>query len=116
MFTKKYFQDRSILFLNLIIILGTLINVIATTLRINTSQPVAIIRYQTNLGLVGFERASVWQLYSFAVAAVLIAVVSIFLSARLFHLRRSLSVLVLFLAIIALLFNLIVSGAVLNLQ
>ena len=116
MFTKKYFQDRPILFLNLIVILGSIINVIAVVLRINTSQSIAIIRYQVALGLAGFQRASVSQLYSFAAAAILMAIVAVILSARLYKLRRNLSLLILWLTIIALLFNLIVSGAILNLQ
>lgn len=116
MFTKKYFQDRPILFLNLLIIFGALINVIAVALRINTSQPVTIIRYQVNLGLAGFERASNYQLYGFVALAILISLVAIFLSARLYTIRRSLSILLLVLTIVALVFNLIVSGAILNLQ
>ena len=104
------------LFLNLVVVLGAIINVIAVTLRVNTSQSIAIIRYQVALGLAGFQRASVLQLYSFAVAAVLMAIVAVILSARLYKLRRNLSLLVLWLTIIALLFNLIVSGAILNLQ
>jgi len=116
MFSKKYFQDRSILFLNLVVILGAIINVIAVTLRINTSQSIAIIRYQVALGLAGFQRASVVQLYSFAIAALLMAAVAVLLSARLYKQRRSLSLLILWLTIIALVFNLIVSGAILNLQ
>jgi hypothetical protein len=114
LFTKKYFQDRPVLFLNLIVVLGALINVISVVLRIDTSQTVAITRYQASLGL--FERGSTTELYSFAIAAVVIAVAAILLSARLYWLRRSLSLVVLLLAIITLLFNLIVSGAILNLQ
>lgn len=116
MFTKKYFQDRPILFLNLVVVLGTLINIIAITLRISTSQSIVITRYQVSLGLAGFERGSIWQLYSFAVVAGLFAIVAILLSARLYQLRRYLSLLVLVLTAIALLFNLIVSAAILNLQ
>jgi len=116
MFTKKYFQDRPILFLNLVVVLGALINIIATVLRINTGQSIAIIRYQVALGLAGFERASVIQLYSFALAAFVIAVAAVILSARLYQQRRILSILVLSLTIIALFFNLVVSGAILNLQ
>ncbi|HPW48217.1 hypothetical protein KBB76_02440 [Candidatus Saccharibacteria bacterium] len=116
MFTKKYFQDRPLLFLNLVVVFGALINVVTTALRINTSQSIAIIRYQVNLGLAGFQRASNYHLYTFTIAAVLIAVMGILLSARLFNIKRSLSVLVLALTIIALVFNLIVSWAVLNLQ
>ncbi|HUD03345.1 MAG TPA: hypothetical protein VMR51_00955 [Patescibacteria group bacterium] len=116
MFTKKYFQDRPILFLNLIVVLLSLINIIATVLRINTSHSIAIIRYQVALGLAGFQRASVFQLYGFALLALVITVVAIILSARLYTQRRMLSILILSLTIIALFFNLIVSGAILNLQ
>jgi hypothetical protein len=68
------------------------------------------------LGLAGFERASVWQLYSFAFAAGLFALVAVLLSARLYTIKRALSILVLSLAVVVLLFNLIVSAAILNLQ
>lgn len=116
MFTKKYFQDRPILFLNLVVILGAIINVIAVSLRIDTSRTAAIIRYESELGLSGFPKGTVTDLYGFAIVAVLAAIVAIILSARLYTQRRSLSLAVLSLTIIALLFNLIVSGAILNLQ
>jgi hypothetical protein len=116
MFSKKYFQDRPILFLNLVVVLGAIINIVAVVLRINTNQSVAIIRYQVSLGLAGFERASVLQLYSFPVMAALIAIAAVILSARLYNIKRYLSLLILSLSIVALFFNLIVSGAILNLQ
>lgn len=116
LFSKKYFQDRPILFLNLLVVLGALINIITVVLRIDTSQTVAITRYQVALGLAGFERGSPAELYSFALAAVVIAITAILLSARVYWLRRSISIVVLALAIIALFFNLVVSGAILNLQ
>jgi len=116
MFTKKYFQDRTILFLNLAIILGAVINIVATVLRVNTSQAVAIIRYQVSLGLAGFQRADIIQLYSFALMALVIAITAVLISAKIYHRRRILSVLILSLSLIALFFNLIVSGAILNLQ
>ena len=116
MFTKKYFQDRPILFLNLVVVLGALINVIATTLRIDTSRQVSIIRYQAALGLSGYPKGGLIELYGFAAFAVLVAVVAVLLSARLYKQQRSLSLLILWLTIVLLLFNLIVSGAILNLQ
>lgn len=116
MFTKKYFQDRPILFLNLVVVLGALINIIAILLRIDTSRTISIFRYQAALGLGGYPQGSVTELYSFAVFAALIALVAVFLSARLYRQKRALSILLLWLTIIALLFNLIVSGAILNLQ
>jgi hypothetical protein len=116
MFTKKYFQDRTMLFLNFIVLLGAVVNVIATAIRIDTTQSVSIIRYQVSLGLAGFERASVLQLYSFVIMAVVVAITSILVSAKVYRRRRVLSVLVLSLAVVALFFNLIISGAILNLQ
>jgi len=116
MFTKKYFQDRPILFLNLVVVLGALINIIAVLLRVDTSRDVSIVRYQAALGLSGYPKGSMTELYSFAVFAALIAIFAIFLSVRLYPQKRSLSILILCLTIITLLFNLIVSGAILNLQ
>ena len=116
MFSKKYFQDRPILFLNLVVVLGAIINSIAIALRIDSSQTVTIIRYQVALGLSGFQRGSVAQLYGFILLAVLISVFAILFSAKIYKQRRSLSILILSLTIVALLFNLIVSGAILNLQ
>lgn len=116
LFSKKYFQDRPILFLNLLVVLGALINVISVVLRIDTSQTVTTTRYQVALGLGGFERGSPNELYSFAIAAIVIAITAILLSARIYWLRRAVSLVILALAIVALFFNLIVSGAILNLQ
>jgi hypothetical protein len=116
LFTKKYFQDRPILFLNLIVVLGALINVLSVVLRIDTSQSVTTVRYQVALGLGGFERGSPTELYSFAIAAIIIAITAILLSARVYWLRRAISIVILALTAVALLFNLIVSGAILNLQ
>ncbi len=116
MFTKKYFQDRTMLFLNFIVLLGAVVNVVATAIRIDTTQSVSIIRYQVSLGLAGFERASVSQLYGFVIMAVVVAITSILVSAKVYRRRRTLSILVLSLAVVALFFNLIISGAILNLQ
>ncbi len=116
LFSKKYFQDRPILFLNLIVSLGALFNVISVILRLDTSQTIAITRYQLALGLAGFERGSTTELYGFAVFAVVIAVAAIFISARVYFIKRPLSIVILSLTIVALLFNLIVSSAILNLQ
>ena len=116
MFTKKYFQDRPILFLNLVVILGGIINILATVLLIDTSRTAATIRYESTLGLGGFPKGTPLDLYSFAFVALLITAVAIFMSARLYTHQRLLSILILGLSIVALLFNLIVAQAILNLQ
>ena len=116
MFSKKYFQDRPILFLNLVVILGGIINIIATVLLIDTSRTAATIRYESTLGLGGFPKGTPVDLYSFAFVALLITFVAVFMSARLYAHHRLLSILILSLSIVALLFNLIVAQAILNLQ
>ena len=116
MFTKKYFQDRPVLFLNLVVILGAAINLIATVLLIDTSRTAATVRYESTLGLGGFPKGTPIDLYSFAAVTILVTFVSIFMSARLYTQIRLLSLVVLTLAIVALLFNLIVAQAILNLQ
>lgn len=91
-------------------------SVLVVLFRIDTSQSVAIIRWQSQLGLAGFERAASTQLYSFVVASILFATTAVFLSARLFHIKRYLSVVCLSLTVLTLLLNIIVSFSILSLQ
>ena len=116
MFTKKYFQDRAILFLNIAIVATALLNVIAAVIRIDTSKPVAIIRYQTTELLTGYSRADTTDLYSFAVVSILVSTVAIFLSAKFFTQKRMMSVLLLSLTLIVLIFTFVVSNAIYNLR
>jgi sugar phosphate permease len=116
MFTKKYFQDRTILFLNIAIAAITLLNVIAAIIRIDTTKQVEIIRYQTTEQLAGYSRADAIDLYSFAVASLLFTVVAVFLSAKFFTQKRMMSVLLLSLTLIVLIFTFVVSNAIYNLR
>lgn len=116
MFTKKYFQDRSILFLNIAIAAATLLNVIVAVIRIDTSKPVAIIRYQTTEQLTGYSRADTNDLYSFAIASILFAIVAIFLSTKLYTQKRMLSMVLLSLTLVVLVFTFVVSNAIYNLR
>lgn len=116
MFTKKYFQDRPILFLNIAIVATTLLNVIVAVIRIDTSKSIAIIRYQATEALEGYSRTDVTDLYSFAVASVLFATVAIFLSTKFFTQKRMLSVVLLSLTLVVLVFTFVVSNAIYNLR
>jgi hypothetical protein len=116
MFNKKYFQDRPILFMNLVVVLGAIINVISILLRIDTSQSVATTRYIAALDIEGYIAGGVTELYSFAIFAVVVSVVAGLLSARLYVQNRALSLLMLSLTTVVLLFNLLVSSAILNFQ
>lgn len=117
MFTKKYLQDRPILFLNLFIASLTVLTIISSFIIVDTSKQFAIIRYRLAEGLDGFDKTdSPIELYSFAVAAVLFAGVAIFLSTKLYRQKRFMSLMLLSLTSIVLIFNFVVSLAVFSLQ
>lgn len=113
---KKYLQNRPILFLNLAVVLLSIYNVLSTVLKIDSSRATAILRYQPSLGLSGFEKSSAWQLYSFTMMAVIIAVSGLFFAGRLFKFNKTYSILVLGLTILLLFLNIIVSEAILNIH
>ena len=116
MFTKKYFQDRPILFLNISLVALTLLTVIAAVIRVDTGKSVAIIRYQVAKELAGYSRGDTIELYTFVLAAVAFTVIAIFLSAKLYHQKRMMSVLLLALTLVVLVFNFVVSNAIYNLR
>jgi len=82
---------------------------------LDTSSPVKIVRYKTSLGPAGFESGSYSELYGFAVMAVLIGIIAIVISRKVYPMRRNLALTVLALGIIAQLFNIVVANAILSL-
>lgn len=117
MFTKKYFQDRPILFLNLFIVSMTGLTFVSSFMNIDTSKQFALIEYRLADGTDGFERAeSPLELYTFLIAAIIFAAVAIFVSARLYRQKRFMSLMLLALTCIVLVFNFVVSWAVFGLQ
>lgn len=115
LFTKKYFQDRAILLLNTIVVLLAVFSVLVVVFKIDTSQTVAILRYQAELGLAGYQRAAASELYSFAIAGVLFATTGVLLAARLYHIKRAFSLTCLWLSALVILLNIIVSFSILSL-
>jgi len=114
---KKYLQDRPILFMNILSIFLALFGILATLVRVDTGSSTAIVRYEVWKGiLTGGVQASVYELYSFALVSLVIVTGGLFLAYRLNKLDRSFAITTLFLVIIALIFNIIVSNAILNLQ
>jgi hypothetical protein len=116
MFTKKYFQDRQILFLNIALVATTLLTIIAAIIRIDTGKSVVIIRYQVAKELAGYGRGDAWELYTFVLASIFFTSLAIFLSAKLYHQKRMLSLLLLSLTLVVLIFNFVVSNAIYNLR
>jgi hypothetical protein len=114
---KKYLQDRPILFMNILSIFLAIFGILATLIRVDTGSSTAIIRYEVWKGIItGGVQGSAYELYSFAGISLIIIIGGLFLAYRLNKLERSFAIVTLFLVIVALIFNIIVSNAILNLQ
>jgi hypothetical protein len=68
------------------------------------------------MGIAGFERASSAQLYQFALIPVMIFISQTFLAWRVHSIKSGLSLVVLGLGIVAVIFSIVVSSAILNLH
>ena len=113
---KRLLHDKFVILLMLVCILLMLFSVFLVLLRVDTGQPIAIVRYKTSLGVAGFERGASTQLYSFVYMALISGVGGVVLARRIYRLRRTLAVTLLSLTVVVLIFNIIVSNALLNLQ
>lgn len=113
---KAYIHDKLAVFFNLVLILLGIFNVLLVVLRIDGSRSTAIVRYNSLLGIAGFDKADTRELYVFALMPVIIVAVQTILAWRVHGLKRGLSLLVLGLGIIAVVFSIIVSSAILNLN
>ena len=113
---KSYIHDKVTVFFNLVVILLGVFNSLLVVLRVDTTQSVAIIRNNTTLGLAGFERASSAALYQFLLIALLITIGNTIVSIRVHTIKRGLSLMVLGLTIVALVFLIVISTAILGLH
>jgi hypothetical protein len=113
---KTYINDKVTVFFNLVVILLGIFNSLLVLLRIDTTQSVAIIRNNTTLGLAGFEKASSSSLYQFMLIAILITVGNTIVSLRVHSIKRGGSLLILGLSIVALIFLIVISTAILGLH
>ncbi|MEM6998134.1 MAG: hypothetical protein AAF413_04450 [Patescibacteria group bacterium] len=114
--SSKYFKDKVILLLGLILGLLTMFSVISVMLRADGSQSSTILRYWTIQGAAEFEKQSPTELYSFAIFAVLALIIGVYVSYKVYEIYRPASITTLLLAQFLMFSNIIVSGAILNLQ
>lgn len=112
---KSYFNDKQVIFMNLVLLLLSAFIILSVILS-DTSQSVVIIRNNTSLGLAGFEKADPAALYQFAIIALVIALAHTALAVRLREAKRPLAILTLGLGMVALVFLVVVSSLVLSLN
>ena len=116
MFEKAFFKDRLILLMGLIAGLLTTCSILLALWRIDTSKTATILRYWTVQGVPEFEKQTPLQLYSFPAMAIIVAVLGLAISYKLYSIHKPAAYVVLFLSQVALLTNLLASNAILNLQ
>lgn len=101
------------LLLTFIAALLVLFNVFLVVLQIDSTQTVAITRYNTVETEV-FTRANVRSLYVFALAPIVFFAAQLILAVRVYEKQRNLSTLLLIFGLIVLLFSVIVSSAIIS--
>ena len=110
---KDLITDKTTLFMAFIGLLFVGFNILLVVLQVDTTQSVAITRYNL-IESTPFTRGNTPSLYTFAVAPVVFYVVQVVLASKIYHKHRRLSILILGLGFIVLLFGVIVSSAIIN--
>jgi hypothetical protein len=111
---KKYLHDRTILLLLSVNTFLAVLSSLLILLRLDPGRGTGyIVQYRSNLGLNEFKSGPSSVLLSFIVFSMLVLVFHVFLSARVYHIRRHFSVVVLGMGLLLLTLSLIVSNALL---
>lgn len=114
---KKYFQDRAVLLILSVNVFLTLLASLTVLFRLSdVGGHGFIVQYRGNLGVSGFQSGSVVDLIDFIIFAVLVFVIHVGLSLRVYDIRRQLAVVVLALGSLLLIVSTIVGNALLALR
>ena len=113
---KTFFHDRLILLmLSINTFLGIAL-ILSVIFALSDSSAVFIREYRSNLGLDGYEAGGIKDILAFAVFAVIVYVFQIYSSTRIYHIRKHLSLMILFLTMVIYIFTLLVINALLGLK
>lgn len=114
---KKYIHDKLMLLLASGNIFLAFLCSALIFLRLSTPEGVEsyIVEYRANLGIGAFKAGSGFDMLSFVVFSVLIAVLVILISINVYHIRRFLSAIVLAAGVVLIVSTIIVSNALLAL-
>lgn len=116
--TKKYIHDKIMLLLASSNVFLAFLCTVSLLLRMSNTGAAEnfIIEYRPNLGISAFQSGSVLDMASFAIFALVVAVLSIMISVNTYKVRRALSVIVLASGIILLLMAIVISNALIGLR
>lgn len=110
---KTFLTDKILLLMTLISVMFVVFNIILVLLQINTTKSVAIIRYNA-IVLPEFTRGDTRSLYVFTFAPLIFFLTHLVLAVKMYEKNASISKIIIGLAYIVLLFTVIVSSAVIN--
>lgn len=110
---KTFLSDKATLLMSLVGALFVAFNVVLVLLQLNTSKTVAIIRYNSIVP-PEFTRGDTRSLYVFLIAPFIFYVAHFILAMKMHEKKRTVSIIIMGLCYVVLLFNIIVSSAVIN--
>lgn len=114
---KRYFHDRLILLLLTTNSFITILITVLLLLRLETGRGGGyIVQYRANLGLGAYKAGSAFEILSFIALAMIVFVLHLMLSMRVYHPRRHLALAVLGLGLLLLIMALVVTNALLVLR
>lgn len=115
--SKKYLHDRAVLALITTISILVVIGVSLILLRFDVSKnPTTIVAYRPNISGSSYISGKPIDIYSLALFMVIISAAAIWLSARLYSLRKYLAVFILASTVLLLILAIRVSWSIISLQ
>jgi hypothetical protein len=115
--SKKFLQDKVVLLLITLIALLVVIGVSVVLLRFDVSKnPTTVVAYRPNISGASYQSGKPIDIYSMAIYILFTAVAGIFLSARIYKIRHSVSVFLLASTALLLILATIVSNSLISLQ
>ena len=110
---KAFLQDKVTLLMTLVGLMFAAFNLILVLLQLNTTKTVAIVRYNS-ISLPEFARGDTKSLYVFALAPFVFLASHLIISVKMFEKHKGVSVIIMGMSYIVMLFGIIVSSAVIN--
>ena len=111
---KKYFHDRAVLLLLSVNSFLALAGSALLLLRLGNNSESYLIQYRSNLGFDATKAGPISQLIAFILFALFVFIFNTVLSMRIYTVRRHYSIVLLAFATVLLIFNFVVSNALLS--
>ncbi|HSX47673.1 MAG TPA: hypothetical protein VLF63_02775 [Patescibacteria group bacterium] len=116
--TKNYLHDHFILLLasvNFFLSLSGFLYILIKLFGINHANGY-IVQYRPELGVGSYQTGGIEQLIGFSLFAIIILVIGLLLSYRVYKIHRQLAIVILFLGILLLTLNIIIGNALIKLR